>query len=64
MVVNKSPTPVMVRDTKQNGAKPCFGRACCQPVLSLAGDFLQIDQTVALQTLHPHQDTQSSQEPH
>lgn len=57
MVVNKSTALVMVRDPKQNGAKPCFERACCQPVLSLAGDFLPVDQTVALQTLHPSQDT-------
>lgn len=57
MVVNKSTALVMVRDPKQNGAKPCFEWACCQPVLSLAGDFLPIDQTVALQTLHPSRDT-------
>lgn len=45
MVVNKSRAPMPVKDIKQNRAKPCFGRACCQPVLSLAGGFLQSDQT-------------------
>lgn len=63
MVVNESTAPVTMRDAKQNGAKPCFGRAYCPPVISLAGDLLQLHQTAALQMLHQSWEAQSSQKP-
>ena len=34
VVVHESTAHGTVRDPQQNGAKPCFGRACCQDVIS------------------------------